>query len=64
MNNLKLICGELTPEVIILDVSPSKNDLFLLNSFRLKKRQVAMKPIKTKFCSRGVHLGRSISIVT
>ena len=64
MNNSKLICGELTPDTITMDASPSKHELFLLNAFKLKKKQASMKSIKTKYCSRGVHLGRSIAIHT
>ena len=60
MNSVKLISGELNQNNIVFDASPSKNELFLLNSFSLKKKNTKVKPMKTKYCSRGAYLGRCI----
>lgn len=50
--------------MLIFDASPSRSELYLLNCFRLKKRGEIAKPIKSKFVSRGVHLGRGILELT
>jgi len=59
MNSVNLVSGELNPDLIIFDATPQKNELFLLNCFKLKKKREVVKPISTKYCSRGAHLGRS-----
>jgi len=32
-----------------------------LNTFKLKKKLSTQKPMKSKYCSRGAHLGRSLN---
>ena len=58
MNTFKLVSGELSPDNIIFDASPSKKELFLLNTFKLHKKLTIQKPLRSKYCSRGAHLGR------
>jgi hypothetical protein len=51
--------GQLSPEVICLDPNPKKNDLYLLNCLHLRKKNEEIKPICSKYCSKGSHHGRS-----
>ena len=62
MYGLNLVSGELDPNIIIFDVSPKKNELYLLNSFTLKRKNTESKPIHSKYCSRGMHMGRSMAL--
>jgi hypothetical protein len=59
IDNLKLVSGELTPSSIVFDVNPRRNELYLLNSFTLKKRNYEKILTHSRYCSRGAHLGRS-----
>lgn len=46
---------------IIFDEKPEKSELYLLNVFSLKKKGEESHVLNTRFCSKGAHLGLSIS---
>jgi hypothetical protein len=63
IHNHKLVCGELDLKTIVFDPNPQKNELFLANSFKLEKKRAGKTVAPSTYCSRGVHLGRSNSII-
>jgi hypothetical protein len=64
MSKNKLVSGELTPDLLVFDANPKKSELYLLNCFSLIKRGETAKVKHTKYCSRGMHLGRSNPTLT
>jgi hypothetical protein len=51
---------ELDLESIVFDLAPGKNNLFLLNVFPIRSDEEAQS-INSKYCSRAVYIGLSIS---
>lgn len=53
------VSRELDLDSIVFDPRPEKNELYLVNVFSLKKKGEECHPLKSKYCSRGSHLGLS-----
>lgn len=48
---------------IVFSQKPDKNELYLLNTFSLKKNNEECLAMNTRYCSRGAHLGLSTFIL-
>jgi hypothetical protein len=50
---------ELSLSTVVFDPQPEKNELYVLNTFSLKKKNEECQKINSKYCSKGGHLGLS-----